>query len=73
MAYLNNNNCVVDPNSGAVIFKGSPELRAINNLTNQIRELNIKMDMVLEILKGVVKSGGTLETTRFSKNNDPEV
>ena len=34
MVPLNKGNSTIDPNSGAIIFNGSPELRAICELQN---------------------------------------
>jgi len=61
---LNANNCTVDKESGAVIFHGSPELKAINALQKQIKDLreenktiNEKIDTILLLLKGGEQDG----------------
>lgn len=74
---LNTNNCTVDEGSGAIIFHGSPELKAINALQKQIKDLckenrilNEKLDTILLLLKGGGQDGREMENTRFSKNYD---
>lgn len=73
MPILNNTNCSVDPKTGGITFTGSPELQAIQKLSKDVQTLNVKLDVIIKVLQGVVKNGGTLETTRFSTNNDPKI
>lgn len=74
---LNANNCTIDEESGAVIFHISSELKAINALQKQIKDLckenrilNEKLDTVLLLLEGGGQDGREMENTRFSKNHD---
>ena len=74
MTPLNKGNSTIDPNSGAIIFNGSPELQAMCKLQNSIDSLNKKLDKILDILsKGGISDGREVENTRFSPNNDPKV
>lgn len=52
MAQLTSDNCIVDPKSGGVVFKGSPEFRAIQQIKSEIHQLNTKIDILIELLKG---------------------
>lgn len=50
MANLTDNNCSVDKNSGAVFFHKSPELKEILTLKKEVKNLNEKLDRILQIL-----------------------
>lgn len=73
MTVLNRNNCHVDPNSGGVIFHGSPELQEISNVRADIRALNTKLDKLMELIEGGVQIGRKMEDPRLSKNNDQKI
>lgn len=57
MPILNNGNSSVDKSSGAVMFHKSPELLEIMRLRNDIKRLDEKMDVILEILRGGERDG----------------
>lgn len=57
MPMLNNGNSSVDKSSGAVMFHKSPELLEIMRLRNDIKILDEKMDVILEILRGGERDG----------------
>lgn len=57
MPMLNNGNSSVDKSSGAVMFHKSPELLEIMRLRNDIKRLDEKMDVILEILRGGERDG----------------
>lgn len=57
MPSLNQNNSTVDKESGAVIFHQSPELQEIVKLKKEIRQLNGKVDELIELLKGGIVNG----------------
>ena len=74
MIPLHKGNSTIDPNSGAIIFNGSPELRAICELQKSIKTLNTKLDLLIEIVsKGGVNDGRQMETSRFSQNHDSKI
>lgn len=73
MAVLNRNNCHVDPKSGGIVFKGSPELQEIINIRADISALNTKLDKLMKLIEGGVQIGRKMEDPRLSKNNDQEV
>lgn len=74
MIPLNKGNSTIDPNSGAIIFNGSPELRAICELQENVSLLSNKLDKIIELLsKGGINDGRKMENTRFSQNNDPKI
>lgn len=73
MAILTNHNCVVDANSGGVVFTGSPELRAIRQLKSEILQLHAKMDTVIELLKGVDDDGRKMAQIRFNESSDAKI
>lgn len=52
MPRLTDSNCSVDKDSGAVMFHKSPELLEVIKLRKEVKDLNSKMDEILEILKG---------------------
>lgn len=54
---LNNSNCTVDKESGAVIFHGSPELQEIVKLKKHVKTLEDKIDTLIELLKGGKQDG----------------
>ena len=55
---LTESNSSVDKNSGAVIFHKSPELQELLLLRKEVKELNTKMDTILNLLlKGGNKDG----------------
>lgn len=66
MAQLTKNNCLVDPKSGGVVFTGSPEMRAIRDLSNKVDKLHVKIDVLIKLLEGVNENGRKVETSRFS-------
>ena len=57
MAKLTESNSSVDKNSGAVMFHKSPELNELILLRKEVKELNQKMDVILNLLKGGSKDG----------------
>lgn len=58
MVVLTESNSSVDKNSGAVIFHKSPELQELLLLRKEVKELNTKMDTILNLLlKGGNKDG----------------
>ena len=57
MPRLTESNSSVDKNSGAVMFHKSPELKNILLLRQEVKNLNEKMDMIIELLKGGKKYG----------------
>ena len=57
MPMLNNGNRPVDKSSGAVMFHKSPELLEIMRLREDIKRLDEKMDVILEILRGGERDG----------------
>lgn len=57
MPMLNNGNSSVDKSSGAVMFHKSPELLEIMRLREDIKRLDEKMDVILEILRGGERDG----------------
>ena len=57
MTMLNNGNSSVDKSSGAVMFHKSPELLEIMRLRDDIKRLDEKMDVILEILRGGERDG----------------
>lgn len=57
MPRLNDSNCSVDQETGAVMFHKSPELLEIIKLRQEVKDLNSKMDDVLELLKGGIRDG----------------
>ena len=58
MVVLTESNSSVDKNSGAVIFHKSPELQELFLLRKEVKELNTKMDTILNLLlKGGNKDG----------------
>lgn len=57
MPSLHNGNSSVDKSSGAVMFHKSPELLEIMRLREDMKNLNTKMDSILEILKGGERDG----------------
>ena len=57
MPMLNNGNSSVDKSSGAVMFHKSPELLEIIRLREDIKRLDEKMDVILEILRGGERDG----------------
>ena len=57
MPTLNNGNSSVDKSSGAVIFHKSPELLEIIRLREDVKKLDVKMDTILEILRGGERDG----------------
>ena len=58
MLVLTESNSSVDKNSGAVIFHKSPELQELLLLRKEVKELNTKMDTILNLLlKGGNKDG----------------
>lgn len=57
MVVLTESNISVDKNSGAVIFHKSPELKELLLLRKEVKELNDKMDVILNLLKGGDKIG----------------
>ena len=61
MANLNSSNCSVDEKSGAVIYHKSPELLEIMKLRQEVKNLNSKMDLILEYLKGGKVDGETMD------------
>ena len=74
MEPLNKGNSTIDPNSGAIIFKGTPELRAIRDLQETLKSTNKKLDMIINLLyKGGVNDGGKMESTGFSQNHDSKI
>ena len=73
MAVLNRNNCHVDPNSGGIIFNGSPELQEIINIRADICALNTKLDKLMELIEGGVQIGRKMEDPRLSKDNDQKI
>ena len=50
MVVLTESNSSVDKNSGAVIFHKSPELKELLLLRKEVKELNTKMDTILNLL-----------------------
>ena len=50
MVVLTESNSSVDKNSGAVIFHKSPELQELLLLRKEVKELNTKMDTILNLL-----------------------
>ena len=73
MARLNHNNCRVDLKSGGIIFDGSPELQEIINLRADIRNINTKLDKLIELINGGVLNGRKVENSGFSTDNDQKV
>lgn len=85
MPILNRNNCYVDPQSGGVIFNGSPELQEIIKLKTSINTLNTKLDKLQtdidtlntnldKLIKlGGVQIGRKMGNSRFSKNDGQEI
>ena len=74
MIPLNKGNSTIDPNSGAIIFNGSPELRAICELQQTLKAINNKLDVLITLIaKGGITDGGKMESSRFSQNNDPKI
>ena len=57
MPMLNNGTSSVDKSSGAVMFHKSPELLEIMRLREDIKRLDEKMDVILEILRGGERDG----------------
>ena len=57
MPMLNNGNSSVDKSSGAVMFHKSPELLEIMRLRDDVKRLDEKMDVILEILRGGERDG----------------
>ena len=58
MVVLTESNSSVDKNSGAVIFHKSLELKELLLLRKEVKELNTKMDTILNLLlKGGNKDG----------------
>lgn len=57
MPILNNGNSSVDKSSGAVMFHKSPELLEIMRLREDIKRLDEKVDVILEILRGGERDG----------------
>lgn len=57
MPMLNNGNSSVDKSSGAVMFHKSPELLEIMRLREDIKRLDEKVDVILEILRGGERDG----------------
>lgn len=51
MAQLNNDNCSIQKDSGAVIFHKSPELTETIKLRQDINELSKKIDTLLKCLQ----------------------
>ena len=78
---LNQNNCTVDKETGAVIFHKSPELQETLKLQTQVKELNTKVDkleskidFLIDLLKGgTVPDGSQVAKSRLSQNNDQQV
>lgn len=54
---LNNSNCSVDKETGAVMVHKSPELQEILRLRQEVSSLNKKMDTILKLLKGGKEDG----------------
>lgn len=54
---LNSSNSHVDKNSGAVIIHKSSELEELLSLREEVKQLNIKVDEILSILKNSEKEG----------------
>lgn len=52
MATLTENNTTIDKNSGAVLFKRSPELIKLMEVEQKIEDVNKKMDLILKLLGG---------------------
>lgn len=50
---LTESNCSVDKGSGAVLFHKSPELQEIMKLREEIKNLNDKIEQILELLGGI--------------------
>lgn len=57
MPVLNDGNSSVDKSSGAVMFHKSPELLEIMRLREDIKRLDEKVDVILEILRGGERDG----------------
>lgn len=57
MPVLNDGNSSVDKSSGAVLFHKSPELLEIMRLREDIKRLDEKVDVILEILRGGERDG----------------
>ena len=74
MLPLHKGNSTIDPHSGAIIFTGSPELRAVCELQSEIKRVNSKLDKIIELLtKGGISDGREVEDTGFSQDNDPKI
>ena len=73
MLPLHKGNSTIDHNSGAIIFKGSPELQAIVELQSSIKSLSTQLDRIIELLEGGITNGREMENSRFSPNNDTKV
>ena len=53
---LNSGNCTVDKESGAVLVHKSPELLETMRLQKEVKEMNKKLDEILNLLKGGIIS-----------------
>lgn len=49
---LTSSNCSVDKNSGAVIIHKSPELVELTKLKSEIKDIQNKLDTILQLLQG---------------------
>ena len=49
---LTPSNCSVDKNSGAVIIHKSPELVELTKLKSEIKDIQNKLDTILQLLQG---------------------
>ena len=67
---LNNSNCSVDKETGAVMVHKSPELQEILRLRQEVSSLNEKMDTILKLLKGGKEDGQKMAKWRQCQIND---
>lgn len=58
MPQLHSGNSSVDKESGAVMFHKSPELLEIIKLREEMKNLNSKMDVIIQLLKGGTEKDG---------------
>ena len=73
MALLTKNNCKVDSQSGGVVFTGSPELRAIQQIKSEIHQLNNKVDTLIKLLKEVCDDGREVVSVRFNEGTNSKI
>lgn len=74
MTPLNKGNSVIDPHSGAILFKGTPEFRAICELQTKVAGISQKLDTIIELLsKEGTGYGRQVESPGQCEDNDPEI